>query len=271
MSDICIHNQCHVSDDLTNIHVVNFTPNLTAHVQLDDTDIIQYFKAYYQCYFMQCAIDCYDTGVSPAQIYDINQLKAMQLADLAWHEVDASIIHNCWCKAGILSDLFLNPTASTSTPVVSVLSLLNTGDSDTYLAAAEKEVTDSLSHLQRIGVLQSQNMMAIDELIDFALEDSDEDIFNAIKECQNAEQEKEMNGGGDGGDDDATDKKPSWKEALTAASALWRYVADVDEPFACKLETVLTNFGHQTHLEEFHSMELTTITDYFPYQLLPYL
>ncbi|KAG7442356.1 uncharacterized protein BT62DRAFT_982547 [Guyanagaster necrorhizus] len=209
-----------VPDDLTNIHVVNFAPNLTAYV-------------------------------------------------------DASTIHNCWCQADILPDPLLNPIALTSTLVVPVLSLLNTGDSDTYLAAAEKEVSDLLSHLWRISVLQSQNMMAIDELIDFALEwvlyddGSDEDIFDAIKECRNAEQEKEMNSGDNRGDNDVAYKKPSQKEVLAAASTLQRYVADVDEPFAHKLETVLTNFGCQTHLEE--SMELTTITDYFSYQSLPYL
>ncbi|KAK0484423.1 hypothetical protein IW261DRAFT_1416382 [Armillaria novae-zelandiae] len=161
-----------------------------------------------------------------------------------------------------------------------VLSLLNTADesgASSYLAAAEKEVSDSLSYLQRLGVLQSQNTMAINELVDFTLEHvlyddgSEEDIFNVIKERQNAEQDKEMNGGDDGGDGDVVDEKPSWKEALAAASILWRYVVDTDEPFACKLETVLANFGRQTHLEVFDCMEMTTITDYFPSQSSPYL
>ncbi|KAK0477841.1 hypothetical protein IW261DRAFT_1565635 [Armillaria novae-zelandiae] len=112
--------------------------------------------------------------------------------------------------------------------------------------------------------------MAIDELVDFTLEHvpyddgSEEDIFNAIKEHQNAEQDKEMNGRDDGDDSDVVDKKPSWKEAITAASILQRFVVDTDEPFAHKLETILTKFGHQTHLEEFDCMETTTITDYFP-------
>ncbi|KAK0477074.1 hypothetical protein IW261DRAFT_1421279 [Armillaria novae-zelandiae] len=160
------------------------------------------------------------------------------------------------------------------------LSLLNTADesgASSYLTAAEKEVSDSLSHLQRLGMLQSQNTMAINELVDFTLErvlyddGSEEDIFNAIKECQNAEQDKEMNGGDDGGDGDVVDEKPSWKEALAAASILQRYVVDTDEPFARKLETVLTNFGRQTRLEVFDCMEMTSITDYFPSQSSPYL
>lgn len=39
-------------DDLMNIHVENFTPNLMAHVQPADAGIIQCFKAYYQASFM---------------------------------------------------------------------------------------------------------------------------------------------------------------------------------------------------------------------------
>jgi hypothetical protein len=36
-------------------------------------------------------IDRYDNGTTPASIYDINQLEAMQMADLAWHEIDTFI------------------------------------------------------------------------------------------------------------------------------------------------------------------------------------
>ena len=51
------------------------------------------------------AIDHYDTGVTPSAIYEINQLQAMQLADEAWKEVDATMIRQCWKKSGILPDI----------------------------------------------------------------------------------------------------------------------------------------------------------------------
>jgi hypothetical protein len=38
----------------------------------------------------------------------------------------------------------------------------------------------------------------------------------------------------------------------------------MDNPFACKLESALSLFGHQTRLEEVNSMSTTLITDYFP-------
>lgn len=77
---------------LTNIHVENFEPNLTAHVQPNDQGIIRCFKAHYRAKFIQRAIDLYESGTTPSQIYEIDQLKAMRLADEAWHKVDTTVI-----------------------------------------------------------------------------------------------------------------------------------------------------------------------------------
>jgi hypothetical protein len=73
-----------VPNNLQNIRVENFQPNLTTHVQPKDQGIICCFKAHYRARFIQRAIDHYDEGITPADIYEINQLQAMQLADLAW-------------------------------------------------------------------------------------------------------------------------------------------------------------------------------------------
>ena len=54
------------------IHVENFKPNLTVHVQPKDQDIIQCFKALYCAKFIQQAINQYDEGITPA-----NQLQAI--------------------------------------------------------------------------------------------------------------------------------------------------------------------------------------------------
>jgi len=81
-----------VPDNLQNIRVENFEPNLTAHVQPKDQGIIRCFKAHYRARFIQRAIDRYDEGITPAKIYDINQLQAMRIADLAWRDVDTTTI-----------------------------------------------------------------------------------------------------------------------------------------------------------------------------------
>src|ERR1700678_4298265 len=81
-----------VPNNLQNIRVENFEPNLTAHIQPKDQGIIHCFKAHYRVRFIQRAINCYDEGITPANIYEINQLQAMQLAELAWRDVDTTTI-----------------------------------------------------------------------------------------------------------------------------------------------------------------------------------
>ena len=75
-----------VPPDLQAIRVVNFEPNLTAHIQPMDQGIIRCFKAHYRARFIQRAVDRYDEGITPAEIYDINQLQAMRMAESAWRD-----------------------------------------------------------------------------------------------------------------------------------------------------------------------------------------
>lgn len=65
------------SDDFTNIHVGNFSLNLTAHIQPADADIIYCFKFHYCACFVNCAIDCYNSDISSAKIYNLNIFKAL--------------------------------------------------------------------------------------------------------------------------------------------------------------------------------------------------
>ena len=108
-------------DDVQNIEVLKFEPNLTTHVQSQDQGIIKCFKAYYRAKYIQRAIDRFDAGITPSEIYDINQLEAMRLADTAWHAIDASTIQHCWQKAGILPE----PRSSMPTPSAPIASILN--------------------------------------------------------------------------------------------------------------------------------------------------
>jgi hypothetical protein len=54
-------------DDLTNISVENFEPNLTAHVQPAEAGIIRCFRAHYRARYIQRAIARYDEGITPAK------------------------------------------------------------------------------------------------------------------------------------------------------------------------------------------------------------
>ncbi len=139
-----------VPEGLTNVVVMNFSPNLTSHVQPCDQGIIRAFKAHYRRLFMQRALDRYDEGISPSAIYEINQLEAMRLADLAWDAVKASTMYHCWIKSGILPDSLLNPSAEPSE------SETNSLDTDP-VAAAEKGLVEVLDGLQDRGALQKSN------------------------------------------------------------------------------------------------------------------
>ena len=110
---------------ITNICMEFFSPNLTSHIQPMDAGIIRCFKAHYRKLFVACSIDCYDAGIHSSKIYDINQLEAMHLADIAWSHVRPEVHRNCWAKAGILP---LQDSALAN-PVMSIDNLLNPAQS----------------------------------------------------------------------------------------------------------------------------------------------
>ena len=183
-----------VPDGLQNICVKNFEPNLTAHVQPMDQGIIQCLKAHYCAKYIQCTIDCYEEGVTPSKTYDIDQLQAMQLVDVAWHEVDMTTIRNCWKKAAILPLASPIPAPDLSIPVSSLLNGDNTHGIEDPAAHAEKELTHALDELESTWVLQPSNRMDIeallnlvDELQQVMEEMTDEEICQAMldaKKCR---------------------------------------------------------------------------------------
>jgi hypothetical protein len=101
---------------LKNIRVEPFEPNLTAYIQPMDQGIIRCFKALYQAKYIEHAISHFNEGIAPSEIYDIDQLYAMHLAEAVWQEVDTTTIWNCWCKLGIL--LNMDAPTATSQPFI---------------------------------------------------------------------------------------------------------------------------------------------------------
>ncbi|KAG7446073.1 uncharacterized protein BT62DRAFT_980960 [Guyanagaster necrorhizus] len=237
-------------DDLQCITVKNFKPNMTSHIQPLDAGIIHCFKAHYQLSYIQQAIDHYNSDISPARIYDINQLKAMQLADAAWKSVDASTIKHCWQKAGILPDIPLAPVVSVSIFITSLVQ-----DS---IADMEKQLKESFDDLQGTGVLQHHNCIDIESLLNPEIENvdveetTDKDIFDAVMASQNAEEGMDENGLS--GDDSVLE--PSVR-------TLQKYIEIMDDPFAQNLESILALFGQKTRLDQANSLQDTQITSYF--------
>jgi hypothetical protein len=82
-----------------NIHLEPLAPNMTSFVQPLDSGIIQCFKAHYQQAFYYHAIELDEAGED--DIYKINLLKVMLMANAAWDTVSTEMIHNCWNHAKI--------------------------------------------------------------------------------------------------------------------------------------------------------------------------
>ena len=259
-----------IPDGLQNIRVENLKPNLTAYVQPMDQGIIRCFKAHYRAMFIQRAIRRYDAEVTPSEIYDINQLQAMRLADNAWREVDTTTIRHCWRKAGILpatgpSESALGP------PTIPITSLLHPPSSDPDpIVAIEDELRSTLDDLEDTGLLQRKHRMDIEALLNPPEESqmveatTDEEICRAVLATYKLQEGGLISSGDDNVEEDApVEPCPTYREVLQAVSIINRYVDHVDNPVACKLEGVLGRFTQFLQLERSKALTTTQITDYF--------
>lgn len=262
-----------VPNALTNIKVVNFSPNLTSHVQPCDQGIIRTFKSHYRRLFMQRALDRYDDDISPATIYQINQLEAMRIAELAWEAVKETAIYHCWVKSGILPTSLISakPSSTSTSPTAAhteSTKAASLSESDP-LAEAEKGLSDVLDELQDRGALQKANRINVEELINHPDEQilidltTDEEIRDAVLNRRENEQQMDANGGDDGSDGPEF-SPPTRREALHAASTLQQFLMLKGDKFSCQMESLIAAFGRNTRLEETHHLRDTEITAYFP-------
>lgn len=89
-----------VAYEPTNIRVEFFEPNLTAFIQLCDAGIIRTFKAKHRRAFCARTIDLDEAGET--DVYSINILEAMLMAQGAWGAVTSDTITHCWQHTGTL-------------------------------------------------------------------------------------------------------------------------------------------------------------------------
>jgi hypothetical protein len=92
----------------------------------------------------------------------------MHLAKAAWNNVDATKIHNCWKKAGILpSSDGPGPLPSPTIPISSLI--LNAPLKDP-VPSVENLVEKALDGLELRGMLQKNNRMDIEGLLNPVME-----------------------------------------------------------------------------------------------------
>jgi hypothetical protein len=119
---------------------------------------------------------------------------------------------------------------------------------------------------KRTHFLQKSNRMEIESLLNPAgeshvlTESSDTEII-AVIDAIDARANIEINGGDD--DDIPPEPRPTRHDVLKAASTIGRYIDDMNEPIARKLEALLGSFNRQLRLDETRSMKSTVLTDFF--------
>jgi hypothetical protein len=232
-----------------------------------DQGIICCFKAQYCARYIECAIDCYSSDITPSAIYDINQLEAMHLADAAWYKVGTDTIQHCWHKSGLLPESAFSLTHPA--PSIPISALLNNMDVKDPLKNAESHVEKALNTLVATGALQTQNRLCIKDLLNPEIESvvftgTDEDIYNSVKKSIKSCDQAESNGGDNNSEDDAIiEPSPSHHDALMAASVLTSFTCNLNDPLAHRLEDIPASFKCQVHLQEMQSKHATRITDYF--------
>ncbi|KIK76026.1 hypothetical protein PAXRUDRAFT_18499 [Paxillus rubicundulus Ve08.2h10] len=215
-----------IPDTLTNIHIKNFEPNLTAHVQPNDQGIIHCFKAHYRAKFIHRSIDLYEAGITLTHVYNIDQLEGMHLTDKAWNE--------------------------------------------NLVRQAEDAVESTLNTLEKTGLLQHTNQMDINKLLNPAVkvhqvfEETDEDIYEAVMDAKRVWEESAKSGEVDVESDAPVEPAPMCNKALQAALLLQKYMRDLDDPFAHKLEMMLGLFGRKMCTATMQNTKDTELTNYFP-------
>lgn len=260
-----------VPEGLKSIRIENFEPNLTAHVQPMDQGIIWCFKAHYCAQFVRHSINCYDQGIAPSNVYNINQLEAMHLADLAWRTVDVTTIQNCCKKAQILPEFTMTQQGS---PLVPISSLLNVSPlptpSTSDIVNGEEDLVEALDDLVKRGVLQKVNQMNIDSLLNpenkqpLLVDGSEKEICATVQAAFQAREQIDEIGGDDvDGDEHPVPPKPTRKEVLQAMSVINCFVADMGDDLARKTEVVMASLSRNIRKQEAEELRDTVITNFF--------
>jgi len=93
------------------------------------------------------------------------------------------------------------------------------------------------------------------------------EIFESVKHAREVHENSSISGEDNDIDDDSPAIEcPSRYEALQATATIQKFVAEMNGPFAKKLENILAMFGHKTQLEITRSMKNTSITDFFTHK-----
>jgi hypothetical protein len=196
-------------DTLSNVRVRFLEPNMTSHIQPLDAGIIHAFKAYYRKLHVFCILDADAAGEE--DIYRVNQLEGMRLANKAWGQVTRETVQNCWRHAGIL------PLSRPTVP----------GQPTAEVALANSELQSALNHLVALEVITRKNIALAADFVEVDEERVTEDMWT-IEDLVNQHRLDVREAKGEHLEElepePAPEPKPlmSWKQASVALSDLAR-------------------------------------------------
>ena len=192
----------------------------------------------------------------------------MRIAEAAWHDVDTTTICNCWQKAGILPDA-APPPSHTNHPSIPISTLLHDTSKSSHLdpiTQVEKQVEAVLDDLVATGALQKGNRMDIESLLNPAgeshilTETSDEEIYQAVIDAKEAHENLE---GDDIDECPLSEPRPTHRDLLKAVSTINKYIEEVNDPLARRIEALLGTLNRHIRVDEARNMKETLLTDYF--------
>ncbi|KAF8219085.1 hypothetical protein L208DRAFT_1555854, partial [Tricholoma matsutake] len=159
--------------------------------------------------------------------------------------------------------------SSANQPSIPVSSLLhNLSSQMDPIAHAERQVEAALDDLVAMGALQKKNQMDIESLLNpdseshILTETSDVKIYQVVIDAIEARENIKITGGDDVDNDIPLDPRPTYRDVLKAVSTIHRYIDDLNDPIAHKMEALLASFNMKLCLNESRSMKGTVLTDY---------
>ncbi|XP_006004349.1 jerky protein homolog-like isoform X1 [Latimeria chalumnae] len=214
---------------LTNLKLHFLPPCTTSSIQPLDAGIIRAFKAHYRRQLVQLYVNCAEEG----RIQTVDLCQALKMIRLAWRNVTASTVKNCWHHTGIL-------------PCDNAVTATDNDEDDMTLAEIQQLI-------HRLDPAAGPNAAAEYVSIDREVETMQELDDDTIVDIVSTSREESCNGAED--DVDGQDKSEpapvTSREACTAlASAIRFYEGAGNVKALDSLWDMLSELQRQRHITQ---------------------
>ena len=254
----------HIFDEkiLSNVEVVFLEPNMTSRVQPLDAGIIRAWKAHYRRLYIRRALE--RDGDGELDIWKIDQLEGMHLAEEAWRYISAETIKNCWAHTEIIS-----PRGPDGRPLLSPGPVADQLHATDPAAKAIEKLREATSKLN-IRCIAEKDRMSLKEIIEVPGEEvteqewTEDDIVEQTRAVFQDSNGVEEDAGESDGDDDPL-MTPT--QALSAMKELDRLFSVSGSEYTA-VSAALKNAIRAMRLDRQTSMTQNTLSSFFQSQAM---